>query len=262
MFYLNQLWFQLGKHPLRGLAFLLLGALGVAGASQKSFLDSHLAKFVQSPERGSYFYALISSQHSAEQLRRKLIALPGVRRIQILAPEAIGKKAQSLLDGHDLDFKKELAQMNYFGLKIVLSEKIKPRAQQLIGDYLVRLVRDQDIILGNIKRFGLASNTSQLLEWVRKVGSFLAVGLLFLAWFFAGVWILGPIKKMAYVVEQFQRRSHVALKTYAVASGVAMALGIVLSLTMGKAQWMGLTVAAFPLILNFLIAGKKYQWED
>ena len=261
MFYLNQYFFNLGKHPVRGLFFLLFGVIGVLVASQKNLVDSHLEKFVRGPERGSYFYALISSRHSAGELQRKLVSLPGVVKIQILDSQSIEKKAQSLLTAHDLHFQGEFSQVSYFGLKVVLSEKIKARSQQLIRDYLVRLVRDNDVILGNVKSFGPTQKTSQFLTWIRRAGSSLALALAFVFWFFAGMWILGPIKKMAYVVERFQRRCHVAVKTYLVACLMAISAGIGLSLLMGNIQWMGLSMTVIPVGLSFLSAFKNYQWN-
>ena len=246
---------------MRGFFFLLLGVTAVLIASQKKLVDSQLEKFVRGPERGSYFYALISSRHGAGELQRKLVSLPGIEKIQILDSQNIEKKAQTLLSAHDLHFPKELSQMSYFGLKVVLSEKIRPRAQQLIRDYIVRLVRDKDVILGNVKNFGPTQKTSQFLKWIRWAGSSLALAVSFVFWFFAGIWILGPIKKMAYVVENFQRRCHVAVKTYLMACFIVVGMGIVLSLLMGKIQWMGLSTIAIPAGLNFLFTFKNYQWN-
>ncbi len=262
MFYLNQFFSHVKKYPLRGFIFFSFGVVAVFFSFQKEVLNSRIKDLIQNSERRSYFYALVSSKKNMGRLQRKLRILPGVKKVQLLDSKVVQDKASLLLKSYPMEIKEEIFNLSYFGLKVVFDERAQKRAQQLIRDYLVRLVGEDDIILGAVKRFDPQRKAKKILKWIDISGSYLILSTLFFVWLLSGVWISRPIKRVAYLMEQFQRRSNIALKTYAAGVALVILLGTTLALFYGKTPWSGWAISFAFICISFITVWKKYQWND
>lgn len=138
-----------------------------------------------------------------------------MEKVEILAEENIKSQVRDIVGSLGEGITESFLSLNYAGLKVIFSDGLQVNSQELIRDYLKRLVGDSKVTLGPVQ-----SKKRETIEksWIRELieqNAFeVVMGGACLIWFIMGLDLSGPLSKQAYLVEQFQRRNKVAVKTY------------------------------------------------
>lgn len=216
MFYLSQCAKLAYSHPLRVSSFLLVGV----GLFVLSFIGPSLEKrwmpYLSSQQFDlPYFHALVSGRENHSRISRNLQDLPGVEKVEILAEESIKSQVRDIVGSLSEDITESFLSLDYAGLKVIFTDGLQASSQELIRDYLKRLVGDSKVTLGPVQ----ATKRKKVEKtWIRELieqNAFeVVMGMACLFWFILGLDLSGPLSRQAYLVEQFQRRNKVAIKTY------------------------------------------------
>ena len=262
MFYLKE---ALKLRPASYLAFTLwvlsavamVGSLGHGPQIQKLVATSS-DKVSSMP----FFYALIDSDRPFERAVRKLRELPGVSIVSTVASSELEKSLKSTMQAAGLDLKSLVSGPAVSGVKVIFDKGLAHQGQELIRDYLVRLIGEDYITLGAVsvpdsKNFNTQSSFAALktyLPWI----AFMASSLI---WFWAFTHLLTQWKERAYVIERFQRRKNVLLKMICSSAIPTFILAFTFNAWLAPVQLMALvTLAVLGLSLS-LSLWRGGQWE-
>jgi len=263
MFYLNTFVQNIKRSPVWGGTYLLATMLLLLSAMNFKTLESVIFKSSNKFNSGPYFHALISGAENHRRISRKLLDLPGVQKVELLGESEIQSQVKNVLSNLDVDMKIEDIDLNYAGLKVILDRNLQNRSQELIRDYLVRLVGESKLTLGAIKAITKAEKLknqvfSQFKEWGITVVS---IGFIVI-WGLIGIVFSTLVKKSSYIIEQFQRRKKVGLKVM-LSGGILLFFGsLSLTLLLGQISWPGVIFAGMFIIAISSIQVGRLQWQD
>ncbi len=225
---------------LTGFFFIILTLAFVTSVQNKSNLKKVFSltnKTVSLP----YFNALISSSVDLKTVVRKMKRLPGVMGVKLKEKIDVNKHLGSLSAEIDSDVLKGLSNINYGSLTIQMKNSIQGRSQNLIREYLRRLVGIDSISLSDVKtprKIKLKKNDPFLV--LNHWGEFIIIALVTFLWIVSAWAMTTKLKNYSYLIEKFQRKKNVALKTYMT--------GVV-------------TLMVPALVTNFYYRGSVALWE-
>ena len=162
-------------------------------------------------DKNPYFYAIIPETSNINYLKRKLIDLPGVKKVGLLSQKKIKEHVRTVLESTQVSFDSNLLDLNYSGLKIGISPDLKKRSLNLIRNYIKRIAGEGDVTLGAVKK-PLSNEKS------KKRGSIILtlVGLfplLFLSIYFSSLALIGKnLRKECWLIEVYQRKKNIFRK--------------------------------------------------
>ncbi len=120
---------------------------------------------------GDYFYALIASSESYQSVARQMSVLPGVHKVEVLSEAQIKEEVKNVLGSLQIDTATTSLDLNYAGLKIIYAKDLKPRAKELVRDYLTHLVGEGNITLGAVKTNDqIADKRAQFINVIKTWG--------------------------------------------------------------------------------------------
>jgi len=263
MFYLDQFFKALKKSPIKGACFfistlLLLLSLGELKTLEKAYLNNVAAK-----NSTTYFHALISSKENIQNIARKLRVLPGVSKAFTLSEEKIKVDVANLLGSFKEELTDELINLEFTGLKVLFSENIKVRSQQLIRDYLVRLVGSEKVTLGAIKKpDAIELKNAKTAVLFKKWGSTGVVACLFLIWAIFFYSFTAVVSKQAYLVEQFQRKKKVKVKILLAGLLTIFGIGLIPMAILGQPSEANILLFIAIMGLALLTQLRKSIWHS
>lgn len=263
MFYLTQFFKILFKSPLRGFFLVLFSILLVFSVGQKAYLEEQFTKMIPENKAGDYFYALIDSGESYQTVARQMQALPGVHKIEILSETQIKDEVKNVLGNLQLDLTDSSLDLNYAGLKVIYTRELKPRAQELVRDYLTHLVGEGSITLGKIKTNDqLNDKRSQFIGMIKTWGYSLYLFIIFTFWVISLLSVRIKIAEASYLLESYQRKKRVALKMAMNGLTLIFLLSVSVTFILGMPQLINLLVVMAVFIFGMSLHAKKYQWEN
>ena len=181
MFYLIQFFKILFKSPIRGFFLFFFSMALVFSIGQKNYLEEQFTKMIPENKAGDSFYALISTNESYQNVARQMSQLPGVFKVEILSESQIKEEVKSVLGALQVDMTDSSLDLDYAGLKIIYTKELKPRAQELVRDYLTHLVGEGNITLGNIKTSDQVSDKrAQFINVIKTWGYSLYLFIIFI----------------------------------------------------------------------------------
>lgn len=216
MFYLSQSAKLIRSNPFRVGGFILMGitlfVLSFIGPSlEKKWMPYLSSQQFDLP----YFHALVSGRENHSRISRNLQDLPGVEKVEVLAEESIKSEVKNIVGSLGQEITESFLALNYAGLKVIFSDGLKANSQELIRDYLKRLVGDSKVTLGPVQA---TKRKTYKKTWARELieqNAFeVVMGMACLLWFLLGLDLTKPLSRHSYLVEQFQRRRQVAPKIY------------------------------------------------
>jgi hypothetical protein len=263
MFYLNQFFKILFKSPLRGFFLFFFSIVMVFSIGQKAFLEEQFLKMIPENKAGSYFYALIATSESYQNVARQMSVLPGVFKVEVLSESQIKDEVKGILSTLQVNLNQTTMDLNYAGLKVIYAKDLKPRAQDLIRDYLTHLVGEGNITLGAIKVNDQSlDKRNQFISVIKSWGYSLYLFIIFLFWMISLLSVRVKIAEASYLLESYQRKSKVSVKMASFGLSLIFLLSVLTTFILGMPQLLNLTVAMGLFILGILLHGKKYQWEN
>lgn len=241
------------------LSFLLLSFPFVEKISVR-----YLEGLLPVSNQGASFHALISSDISAGRVERKLRTLPGVFQVVSLTEREIESKVQKVLGAINLD--DEL--LGSFGLKsnglrVIFKKNIDSKVQVLIREYLKKLVGKSNVMLGAItKRATTFTWTDNLQKLLKQWGSLSIFGSLLLLWFVGFSMWTAKFKKEVGMMQKFQRRKNIALKSYVLLITLLFSVSFAVGIgTVGYFSSFFLAVSFIVITLSGLFFSPALKWQ-
>lgn len=262
MFYLAQFFKIIVKSPVRGFFLFFFSVALVLSIGQKTYLENQFTKMIPENKAGDFFFALIASGESYENVARQMSVLPGVFKVEVLSEEQIKEEVKGVLGNLQADLTDTTLDLNYAGLKITYARDLKPRAKELIRDYLTHLVGDGNITLGAIKSADqLSDKRTQFIDVIKSWGYSLYLFIIFIFWTISLLAVRIKIAEASYLLEQYQRKQKVGLKVAINGLTLIFILSVASTFVLGMPQLLNLLAALMIFIFGIVIHAKKYQWE-
>ena len=258
MFYLVQLTKIFKKHPFRLTLFLSMSFAFLIVSSNPQQVVELIIQKTDSTKQNPYFHALIDGRENHARISRNLTEIPGVEKVEVLPKEEIQAQVQSILTDLKVSVPADMTQLNYNGIKVFLSQGIKDHGQNLIRDYLTRLAGESNITLGNIVNMAMPIVPTKFKFFYDYLQP-LTIALFFVFWFASFRLIEQPLQKNSYLIEQFQRRKKVSVKTYLSLFAVIIGMVTLPLLLFLDVQWT-VAVAVVCLSLPFFMLRRRYLW--
>lgn len=212
MFYLTEYFRILQKN-------IVLSAIFIFSIISMVTLGYHMERIEKELEISNktksypYFNALVTQKTNVSAIGRKLKQLPGVISVNHIKSKSIQKEVQKLQKQFGDEILSGVAAINYKNLKIELGRNLELKNQNLIKEYLQRLLGNKAVTISEIKlpKKIKIDNKSSVFTIVKNghIYAFSIVSGLFLISLFL---LMKPIKSHAYILEKFQRKSNVSLK--------------------------------------------------
>lgn len=263
MFYLNQFFKILFKSPVRGFFLVVFSVLMVFSIGQKSYLEEQFLKLIPENKAGSYFYALISSSESYQNIAHQMAVLPGVHKVDVLSEAQIKDEVKNILGSMQINLPTTTLDLNYAGLKIIYAKDLKPRAQELVRDYLTHLAGEGNITLGAIKQNDQTlDKRNQFISAIKAWGYWIYLFIVFLFWMISLLSVRAKIAEASYLLESYQRKKKVGVKMASFGLSVIFVLSVATTFVLGMPQLLNLIAALLLFVAGILLHTKKYQWES
>lgn len=235
----------------------------VFSIGQKTFLEDQFLKMIPENKAGSYFYALIASTESYENVAHQMAVLPGVHKVEVLSEAQIKDEVKGILGSLQVNLSQTTMDLNYAGLKIIYAKDLKPRAQELIRDYLTHLVGEGNITLGAIKINDQSlDKRNQFISAIKAWGYSLYLFIVFSFWMISLLSVRVKIAEASYLLESYQRKQKVGVKMASFGLSLIFILSVALTFILGMPQVLNLLVALVLFVVGILLHSKKYQWES
>ena len=263
MFYLIQFFKILLKSPIRGFFLFIFSILLVFSIGQKAFLENQFLKMIPENKAGSYFYALIASQESYQNVARQMAILPGVHKVEVLSETQIKDEVKSILGSLQINLSEATLDLNYAGLKIIYAKDLKPRSQELVRDYLTHLVGEGNITLGAIKINDQSlDKRNQLISGIKTWGYLLYLFIVLIFWIISLLSVRAKIAEVSYLLESYQRKRKVSIKMASIGLSLIFTVAVLSTFALGMPQVLNLSVALLLFVLGVLLHSKRYHWEN
>lgn len=251
------------RHPIWGSAFIITTLTVVLCAMNFTSIENYIFKTSKNLQSGPSFHALISGDQNYQRISRKLLELPGVQKVGHMSKVEIQSQVKSVLKNVDFEIKIDEMDLNYVGLRVTLEKGLQDRSQNLIRDYLVRLVGAEKLTLGAIKKTSKSEVIknqifSQFREWGVTIVSLSFV----VIWALVAFGFSVQVKKSSYLIEQFQRRSKVGLKVMLIATMSIFAISFGLTISIGNLSIVGMIVGLSLLLLSSAFQIRSLQWQE
>lgn len=212
---------------------------------------------------GSYFYALIASTESYNNVARQMAVLPGVHKVEVLSENQIKDEVKGILGSLQVNLTQSTLDLNYAGLKVIYAKDLKPRAQELVRDYLTHLVGEGNITLGAIKINDQSlDKRNQFIGAIKSWGYSLYLFIIFIFWIISLLSVRAKIAEASYLLESYQRKRKVGVKMASFGLSLIFVISAASTFALGMPQFLNLAVALMIFIIGILIHNKKYQWES
>ncbi len=263
MFYLNNFFQNIKNNPVWGGLFTVTSLILLVGALNFSSLEKSVFNETTNYTSGPYFHALISGAENHKRISRKLTELPGVSRVELLGESDIQSQVTKVLSNLDLDMKIESMDLDYAGLKVIMDKNLQERSQNLIRDYLVRLVGSSKLTLGAVKAISKAEQIknqlfSQFKEWGITVVSLAS----FIIWGLIAIVFSTKVQQSSYLIEKFQRRNKVGLKVMLAGMTGFLSFCAALTFAFGDINTYGLVTGIVLVTLLSAIQLRNLQWHE
>lgn len=212
MFYLKE-FSKLFKSHLVLSTILAFSVFGLVTSVQQKEIITKEFSLSQKTKMTPYFNALISNKVNLDGIKRKMINLPGVFEVNIANSKGLNEELGHLKKNFGSEIIGELSSLNYKKLKVQLEAGIHSKNQELVREYLSRLVGKDSLTMGAVKlpQDIKLKNNDSLLVLVQHIDTYLVLFFMILA--AISVFLLvKPLNNQAYIIEKFQRKSKVNIK--------------------------------------------------
>lgn len=262
MFYLIEFFKHIVKLPLVSLFFLALSFSSIYLFQFQESLHTHLSRQLQENSESGHFHFLISTGENHQRLARQLRDLPGISRVKILSSEVIAQQISDIFESIAIEGLAAQVQQDYNGMRIVFEQGVGQESVSMVQDYIERLHGPHNVSFGPfIKAANDGAKKQGEFVFILKQASKAALVVVTVLWFISAYMFSLELRRHAYIVEQFQRKKYVALKSFFSGS-----LVIFLIFSGGGVLLGGSLVNSAPFFLMMLIfslfLARKYQWSE
>tara|TARA_R110002072_G_scaffold1989_2_gene16277 strand:- start:4214 stop:5002 length:789 start_codon:yes stop_codon:yes gene_type:complete len=262
MFYIKHFYNIITFKTFKGIVFLGLSLSLVLSVFFNSEINNQVNALFKQKNAGPYFHALLNGDQNSSRISRKLKSLPGVKSVKIVAQNDLKKQVSDIINADQLQIDSSLFDLDLVGMKVEFANGISVRSQELIRDYLVRLVGQNNVSLGAVKAILEKVKAKKFLFFMSKWGGDLVSLIILGLWYLALLFMVDSFDKTSYLVEQFQRRSNVSVKSFLAAfSIIAVASSATYFVQFNQLNF-GVVFLFAPLVIGALHFTRKYKWEN
>lgn len=211
MFYLRTYFLLLRHLSIRGLLLAIGTLLVMLIASYGESIEKNLKNKLVSNSDGAYFISLISNKEDILSIRNKIQNLPGVERVAIIEESELDRDLKEILGKYEITLPSAVT-VDYIGFKIVFFKDLKKQSQELVVEYVSHLAGKDNVISGEIIAKEKGREEKILENFQQYIYEFCWPIAIFL-WSLIFALTKNPTLEYAYIVENYQRRKLVALKT-------------------------------------------------
>jgi hypothetical protein len=264
MFYLNNFFKSFFHFPVRGVIFILATVLFVGSAFVTTKVERSLLKGVAKMEKGASFFALIDSKENNSRVARKLRELPGVEKVKVLSKADVSSSLDELLKTLNVGVSRDLIDLSFSGLQIEFHKGLPQRSQNLIRDYLTRLVGADKLTMGAVNRESqdLKDKRGSFAVMIRTYLGPILTAFAGVFWFVLFIIFRKDFIRSSYLSEQFQRRSNVPAKT--LAAGFALLFfgtAAAMYLLAGIPQISQILFVFTTMFMILVVHVRRIEWE-
>jgi hypothetical protein len=230
MFYIKEFYKILKDNIVLSFIFLVSFSIFFSVSHNKNLVDKELSlngKMKISP----YFNALVSNDINLESVLRKMKYLPGVKMVSLNKNPTIKKEIEELKNKFGASVVQSLSTLNYRKLKIELEKGIHAKNQNLIREYLTKLVGKNSLTMGSVKnprkiKLDKSDSLLKILNWGGMYIIFIS-GIMFLI---SSILLSKQMNDISYLIEKFQRKKSVKLKIFM--SGIVSLIAFIFIINM------------------------------
>ncbi|MEI8348055.1 MAG: hypothetical protein WCG27_11350, partial [Pseudomonadota bacterium] len=136
------------------------------------------------------------------------------------------------------------------------------RSQQLIRDYMARLVGENNITLGPIISDQAYLELKEYWSaWPKKWALPSVIAVIFLFWCLFATMFCQKIRQKSYLLQEFQRRQKVPLKTISVGLLFLLSFAWAATATWGNPQWVPLVILQVPFLILIALQSREVAWK-
>lgn len=227
MFYLKE-FFKLLKDNLF-LGFLCtLSTVGMLTVPHFNEEIKAIASIDKKVNLSPYFNALISGKINLSSVTRRMEQLPGVVSVTQVKNSGLTKEIGELKAKFGQEMIAGLTSLSYQQIKISVNQGLEKKNQNLIQEYLARLVGKSSVTMGHIKtpkKFSI--DKSDPLALILKYIDFFLIGFFGILFTLSTILLAKPLKDISYIIQRFQRKDFVNIKIYF--SGLAVFMTLTLA---------------------------------
>ena len=230
MFYLKFLGLHFRKNPFRTFAFVLSSAMLFFLT-----LTPNISRFLPfdslTLKSGRYFFVIIEGAQVGPELTTQLQKLPGVMDVQLESEEKIRSDLSTIVGKLDLELPDVLFQKTPQVYKMTLVEEMNQKAEGRLQDYIKKIVGPDFVTFSQTKDpTPMVRKLSAALDRINQVGKFPVFIILFGLWFFCFHFFAQVFFPRVFVVEHFQRKKRVGIKTLYILQGLGLFVGAIVAL--------------------------------
>lgn len=258
MFYVEHIINILKRTIFLSLAFMITTMFLFNYLAFRTDIESKINHFVASKIAKPHFFGLIDNKVNVQAVRRKLVGLPGIAGVSTVDDTKIKAKVSSIISGLDESLSYDDMKLSYSGLKIIFDPEIRNKGQTLLRNYLVRLVGEDNVILGPVLSSNRQDSTTS--KWIRGWGYLFVLVSLSVFWLMLTSQFVYRVFFESKVIEKFKRTNYVAEKSCLILV-CSLSLIIVLPQLMikGTVDLISLGVFALSMFLMTILFNTK-KW--
>lgn len=228
MFYLTQFFKSLFRSKITGVLFILCtGALVTASFNQER-INSTLSN-TDSRDVNPYFNALISKDVNLNSISRKIKSLPGVNRVKHVKTVNANAQLEELNKALNSAVLDRLKTVKYSTLTVELTKNLKVKSQNLIREYLARLVGRESLTLSKIKYPRQNQQSDSYLDTVLREIDLIIIFSLSFIWILLMIAVVKKNSSYFFLLEKFQRKKYIKEKSMAMGVGLIVAIAILVN---------------------------------
>lgn len=262
MFYLKHFFKILSKSPIKSFFLFLFSVLLVFSLGQKQLIEAQFIKLIPDSKAGASFYALISASESYQSIATKVGMLPGVYKVEVLNEKQIQDEINNIFGSLQVEMNPAELDLNYAGIRVTFSKDLKPRSQELVRDYLVRLGSEGAITLGAVKaQDSIQDKRTEFFNILKQWGYSLYLLIVTIFWLISLVLVKNKIVETSYLLEQYQRKNRIALKMATSGLAVIFIFSLALTFVAGIPQMINVLFALGAFVVAIILHATEARWN-
>ncbi|MBL7665056.1 MAG: hypothetical protein JNM93_07975 [Bacteriovoracaceae bacterium] len=211
MFYLSRYFKFIINSGLNGVQFIFVLALALVLLHSSPWIEKQLKSTLESTKGNPYFNMLVDADVNPDEFRVKLNKLPEILNVYLSEKAALDKNINQKLGELSLDIPASLTEVNMYGLKVELSNKVTPAVFELIKEYIYKLVGKEKVVFTGIRNQSTVKN--HVIDYLINYFMYAFSAAVYFTIVLSFMFTQKKIKYQAYLVESFQRKENVFLKT-------------------------------------------------
>jgi hypothetical protein len=214
MFYLSEFFKTLWELKGRGIFFCFTTVLVAITFTFKPTVSKGLVELAPDAWARPYFTALFDSSVSSADVLKNIESRPEVQSVEILVKTETQGVLGRLISQIGGDYQAESSDIASFGYRVILKNKAAIKNGEELLQGLETSYGSEHVTTSGIRspKVGGMLQNHPVFNYLSRFGYLGVVVPLMLIWFFSLAMVYSDFNKKSWLIERFQRRSHVRAK--------------------------------------------------